>query len=96
MRIENQNISGVQKAYNQQQKAVAAEKAKQKQDEDRINLSAEARLWSSAFQAVRDFPENNEKKIEKISETVRNGNYHVSNQDVAEKIWQESIFDKKV
>ena len=97
MRIDNQHISSIQKAYNQQQKTAAAEKAKQqKKGDDMINLSAEARLWSSALQAVRELPENNERKIEKISEAVRNGDYYVSNEDIAEKIWQESIFDKKV
>ena len=95
MRIDNQHISAVQKAYNQQQKTTAAKAKQQNTSDDRINLSEEARIWSSAFKAVRDLPENNEKKIEKIGEAIKNGTYHVSNEDVAEKVWHESIFDKK-
>jgi len=96
MRIENQQISGVRKAYVQQQAAAGTEKSRQKTEDDRINLSPDARLFSVALQAARDLPGNDEKKIEKISEALKTGSYYVKSADVAEKLWHESIFDKKV
>lgn len=92
MRIYNQHIVGIQKAYNNLQKNLEEiKRSEQKQKDDDIKLSDEARLWSAAVEAARSMPARDEQKIEELKAAVKNGSYRVSNEEIAEKIWLESL-----
>ena len=95
MRINNQLIPGIHKAYDQQKKSVAINESGQASKKDDIELSAEAKLWVLATKALRDLPESNT-DVAELKQAVTTGTYQVNSEEVAEKIWQESGFDKKI
>lgn len=91
MRIYNQPIAAIQKAYNQPKNMEEVKRAEQKPKDDDLELSAAGRLWSAAMEAARSLPERNEQKIEELKAAVKNGSYHVNDDEIAERVWQESI-----
>lgn len=95
MRINNQFIPGIHKAYEQQKKSVGINESEQARKKDDIELSAEAKLWGLANKALRDLPEANSDLAE-LTKALSTGTYQVNSEEVAEKIWQESGFDKKI
>lgn len=95
MRINNFPVGGVQKAYNQYKKEQKTEGLKEGKN-DGVQLSSEGQLVSVALQALRQLPESDQEKLTQIKEAVKTGNYQISNDKVAEKIWQESILNEKI
>lgn len=96
MRIHNQAAPGVQKIYEQQKKVVSPSQIKSQTKNDGVELSSEARLFSMAWQALNELPEENGKNLEQVKEALRNGTYQFNNEAVAELLWQDSVLDKKV
>ncbi len=96
MRVNNQYISEVQKTYNQIRKAAGLEKKIEPAKDDGIELSPQARFYSVAMQGLRDLPETEPKRLDALQESVKTGTYQVSNEEVAEKIYQENYLDKTV
>ncbi|HHY06006.1 MAG TPA: flagellar biosynthesis anti-sigma factor FlgM [Clostridia bacterium] len=96
MRIVNQPIPGITKAYKQQNKenGVAQMEGPAKQDE--INISHEARFFNTARSALKQLPEANEKKIAELRTAIKTGTYEVKSEELAEKIWQESFLDQRI
>lgn len=95
MRINNQPIPGIHKAYEQQKKSVATSDSGLTKKNDDINLSAEAKLWVVATKALRELPESTS-DVAELKQAITTGTYQVNSEEVAEKIWYESGFDKKI
>ncbi len=95
MRVYNQGIPGIHKAYEQQKKQTGIETKGIRKKYDDLKLSSEAKLWGTAAKALRELPEP-VKDLSELQKAVSSGTYQVSCEEVAEKIWQESIFDQKV
>ena len=91
MRVNNQHIIGIQKAYNLQKKLDDIKRSEQLQKDDDIKLSTEARLWSAAMHAARSLPDLSEQRVRDLKAAIEKGSYQVSAEDIAEKIWQESF-----
>jgi len=89
LRISNQHIIGVQKAYSQQNKPGKAEKAGRPAREDGVNISPEARLLSVALQKLREQPEVDARRVEELKAAVKEGSYRVDSEELAERIWAE-------
>lgn len=94
MRVNNPSVSEVHKAYHQVKKVVEKHQQVQRNPDDGIELSPEARFYSAALQALRDLSESDGGKLQKLQESLKNGTYRISNQDIAEKIYQENFLDK--
>lgn len=95
MRINNQPIPALHKAYEQQKKAGVPSSVGAGKKSDDLKLSAEARLWSVAAKALRELPEPS-RNLSELQKAVATGTYQVSNEEIAEKIWQENGFDLKI
>lgn len=96
MRIHNNPLAGLQKIYEQQKKAPADPNFKTGAKDDGIELSTEARFYSVACKALNDLPDPKPENLDQLKEAVKTGSYHVQNEDIAEKILQESLIDKLV
>lgn len=92
MRIGNQIIHGIQKLYNKKEPGGKAEGYKAKSNEDGVSISSEARLFGSALKAIRALPETDNKKIEELKTKIKEDSYAVSNEDIAEKVFDEGLF----
>lgn len=96
MRIDNQPIAGITKAYTQQSKENTLSRVRGTSKNDEINLSSEARFFSIALTALQQFPDSDGKKLEELKSVVKTGTYEVKAEELAEKIWQESFLDKRI
>lgn len=96
MRIINQPLPGITKAYNQQNKENNVTRTKEASKHDEIEISSEGRFFSTALKALHQLPETEGKNLEKIKKAIKTGTYAVKNEELAEKIWQESFLDKRV
>jgi anti-sigma28 factor (negative regulator of flagellin synthesis) len=94
MRIVNQPIPAIHKAYDQQKKSAGLNNPGSGKLNDDIELSTEAKLWGIASKALRELPET-AGNIAELKQAVASGTYQVNNDELAEIIWQESGFDKK-
>jgi negative regulator of flagellin synthesis FlgM len=97
MRIFNQHIPGIIKAYNQNKNTLGKVEDKEKVSKnDGVELSSEARYYAIARQALQKLPEIDEAKVAELKQAVKSGTYRVNHEEVAEKILEENIFDKLV
>ncbi len=95
MRIINQPLPGITKAYNQQNKGNNVTGTKGVSKHDEINISSEGRFFSTALKALQQLPEAEGKNLEEIKTAIKTGTYEVKNEELTEKIWQESFLDKR-
>lgn len=86
MKIQsNPNIQSVMKAYGKT--APKAKKAEGKKfEEDKIEISSQAREIQVAMKALKDVPDVREEKVNEIRAQIKNGTYKPSSEDVAEKL----------
>ena len=97
MRIFNQQIPGVIKAYNQQKKVEKTGEPQIQRKSDGVEISSEARYFALACQALKELPEpNNGEKIAELRQAIKTGTYQVKNEDIAEKILEESYLDELI
>lgn len=96
MRIINQPIPGITKAYRQHNQENGVNSAGGSPRADEITISHEARFLHVAKNALRQLPNANEKKIPELRQAVRTGTYEVQNEAVAEKIWWESFGNERI
>ncbi|PKM88329.1 MAG: hypothetical protein CVU87_07630 [Firmicutes bacterium HGW-Firmicutes-12] len=91
MRIGNLQISSIQKIFDKKNTTEKAETTKGKSREDGINISSEARLFSVAMKAIQALPKKDDKELETLKMQIREDSYEVSNEDIAEKILNDSL-----
>lgn len=97
MRINNPNLQGIYKTYNQQKKVYdSKEKSRASLKNDGLEISSEARFYKTAFQALCGLPSGNEEQVQVLKEAVKTGSYEVQTEDVVEKMAQENMLDKLI
>ncbi|MZP29480.1 flagellar biosynthesis anti-sigma factor FlgM [Heliobacterium undosum] len=79
----------VDKAKNVQEAGTA-----QGMRQDSLNVSDEARLLQASLKAVREAPEVRAERIAALGEAVRSGTYHVTGEQIAEKMLGRSLADQ--
>lgn len=96
MKIFNQGIPGLHKAYGQQGKPIKVQSSGAPRKKDDLKLSSEGRLWGMAANALRELPEPEPRAdLAELKEAVSTGTYQINCNEVAEEIWQENVFDSK-
>lgn len=96
MRIQNNHLSALQKVYEQQKKPSVNNNVKTGAKDDGVELSTEARFYSAAQKALNNLPELKTENLEKLKEAVKTGSYHVKDEEIAEKILQDSLLDELI
>lgn len=95
MRINNQIIAGVHKAYEQQKNTASVKKSRPADRRDDLKLSVEARLWGIANKALKELPEP-ARDLSELQKAVATGTYEVNSEEIAEKILQENRVDQTI
>ncbi|MDX9870879.1 MAG: flagellar biosynthesis anti-sigma factor FlgM [Clostridia bacterium] len=91
MRIENQQISAIQKLFNQKSQSEKLGGPKSGR-EDGVNISPEARLFSVALKAAQALPPRDIKELEALKGQIKADSYEVNNEDIAAKLFDETLF----
>lgn len=89
------NIPGILKAYNQKKVQSKPKVYNVQGKKDEMQVSDEAQVMSKIFQRAKNAPEIREQKVNEIKNAIKQGTYNVTADDVAEKMLNGIIFDKK-
>jgi negative regulator of flagellin synthesis FlgM len=89
------NVPGVLKAYNQKRIQPTSKTYGVEGKKDEMQVSTEAQLMSKILQTAKNAPEIREEKVDTLKNAIKQGNYNVSAEDVAQKMLNGILFDKK-
>ena len=62
---------------------------------EQVAISSKAKDIQQATKAVNDTPDIRVEKVERIKEKIANGNYHVSSDELAEKVLKNMITESE-
>jgi negative regulator of flagellin synthesis FlgM len=62
---------------------------------EQVAISSKAKDIQQATKAVNDTPDIRVEKVERIKENIANGNYHVSSDELAEKVLKNMITESE-
>jgi len=89
------NVPGVLNAYNQKKAHASSKMQNVEAKKDEMQVSGEAQIMSKILQTAKNAPEIREEKVSEIRNAIKQGTYNVSTEDVAEKMLNGILFDKK-
>jgi negative regulator of flagellin synthesis FlgM len=89
------NVPGVLKAYNQKKIQPTAKTGGVESKRDEMQVSSEAQLMNKILQKAKSAPEIREEKVKELKNALKQGNYNVSAEDVAQKMLNGILFDQK-
>ena len=93
--FNNPNINRVTELYNRNKRAT--ERVKHiSTPKDQIEISAKAKDFQVAMKAFKKLPDVREDKVAEIKEKIQNNNYNVSGKEIAHKIIEGIMMDKKI
>lgn len=80
------NIQGAMNAYNKGKVSPKKEVQIASGEKDAMNVSQEAKTFSSVFQAVKKSPDVREDKVIAFKEAIANNSYKIDNEKLADKL----------
>lgn len=97
MKISNNpNINKAMKIYNRT-KTRKVENAKSIEGpKDELQLSNKAKEYQVAIKAFKNLPEIREDLVNELKDKIRQGTYNVTGEEIADKIIESAIIDKKI
>ncbi len=95
MKIDTGEISQLLSNYDKKSQSQKTDK-QGNELKDKLAVSDEALQVQKGRQAYEQLPDVREDKVAELKQQVRSGNYDVSGEEVAEKMIEEAIIDKKV
>ena len=90
----NSNITKINQLYNRNKKIEKTNSTESVRDE--IQISTKAKDFQYAMKAFRNLPEIREEKVAKIKEQIENNTYNISGKEVADKIMESIMIDRKI
>ncbi|MGI6227957.1 MAG: flagellar biosynthesis anti-sigma factor FlgM [Peptococcales bacterium] len=89
------NVPGILKAYNQKKIRGTSASSIVEGKKDEMQVSNEAQLMSKILQAAKNAPEIREDKVNQLKSTIKQGTYNVPTEDIAKKMLNGILFDRK-
>lgn len=96
MKISNNKIQKVLQMYSTQQVNTKNDKASKIGKRDELKLSAEAKDFQIAMEAIKKVPDIRKSKVDAIKSQVESGTYQVDSGKIVEKIFQDINIDERV
>ncbi|AOY75640.1 flagellar biosynthesis anti-sigma factor FlgM [Clostridium formicaceticum] len=96
MKIHNNpNINKVMKLYNKA--CQETEKIMEtQQKKDKLDISDKAKEFQVAMKAFKNLPETRQEKVKVLKESIQNNSYNVSGKEIADKMMEGIMLDKKI
>jgi negative regulator of flagellin synthesis FlgM len=89
-------MSQVLKKYNKTQQRKQNNKTDNISKNDKLSLSKEALELQKIKKDVQEVSKARREKIARLKKEVKQGNYHVSGEDIAEKMLNQTMIDKLI
>ncbi|NLW22202.1 MAG: flagellar biosynthesis anti-sigma factor FlgM [Tissierellia bacterium] len=88
-------MDNIQKIYNNMEvNKVKANKGPIGKDE--VELSEKAKDYQIGMKKLKEIPDIREDKVERIKKQIKSGTYNVKGQEIAEKILENILLDKRI
>lgn len=93
--FNNPNITKIMKLYNKSVKPT--EKAGNvTASKDQIEISEKAKEFQVAMKAFKNLPEVRQEKVEELKAKIQTNSYNVSGKEIADKVIEGIMMDKKI
>lgn len=94
--FNNPNVNKAMQIYNNK----ATEKVNNTKDvkapKDELQLSNKAREYQIAMKAFKELPEVREDLVNDLKNQIKQGSYNVTGEEIADKIIESVLIDKKI
>ena len=94
--FNNPNVTKAMNVYNKSSNNSSQKVSGIELPKDQLELSTKAKEFQVALKAFKELPEVREAKVNEIKEKLQQGSYNVSGQEIAEKIFESIIIDRKI
>lgn len=94
--FNNPNIAKALKVYNKTNEASGQKVSGVELPKDQLELSTKAKEFQIALKAFKELPEVREAKVNEIKDKLQQGSYNVSGHEIAQKIFESILIDKKI
>ncbi len=92
----NSNVSKAMRIYNKTATKKTDNVKDVKETEDKLQLSEKAKEFQVAMKAFKNLPEIREDLVNELKDKIQQGTYNVTGEEVADKIIESAIIDKKI
>jgi len=96
MKIYNNNIDKIIKAYNRQETKNEVKETTRLRKKDQLVLSEHGKEFQVAMNALKEIPEIRADKVEAIKHQIQTGTYVVDAGKIAEKMYESIKFNEKI
>ena len=97
MKIENNpNVSKAMSIYNKNKNEKVQKSKALNQQNDKLDISKKAKDYKVAMEAFNNLPDTREEKVGEIKQKLQNNSYNVSGEEIADKIIESVMIDKKI
>lgn len=93
--FNNPNISQIMKLYNKSIKP-SEKTGEVTVSKDQLEISEKAKEFQVAMKAFKNLPEVRKEKVEDLKEKIQTNSYNVSGKEVADKLIEGIMMDKKI
>lgn len=93
--FNNPNISQIMKLYNKSVKPIE-KYGKVTAAKDQLEISEKAKDFQVAMKAFKKLPEVRQEKVKELKEKIETNNYNVSGKEIADKIIEGIMMDKRI
>lgn len=94
--FNNPSIQKAMNVYNKSNNKSVEKVETTKQSKDKIEISEKAKEYQVAINAFKQLPNIREDKVKELHEKIKSGNYEVSGKEIADKIIDGIMIDKKI
>lgn len=94
--FNNPNVNKAMQIYGQKSTENVKNAKEVKGPKDELELSTRGRDYQIAMKAFKNLPEVRQDLVDELKAKISQGNYNVSGSEIADKIIESVIIDKKI
>ena len=94
--FNNSNINRAMQIYNKTKTKKIDNVKNIEGQKDELQLSVKAKEYQAAMKAFKNLPEIREDLVNELKDKIRQGTYNVTGEEIADKIIESAIVDKKI
>lgn len=94
--FNNSNINKAMRIYNKTATKKTDNVKNVEEPKDKLQLSEKAKEFQIAMKAFKNLPEIREDLVSELKDKIKQGTYDVTGEEIADKIIESAIIDKKI
>lgn len=94
--FNNSNVNKAMQIYNKRSTEKLNNAKNIEGPKDKLELSNKAKEYQIAIKAFKNLPEIREDLVKDLKSKIKQGNYNVTGEQIADKIIESAMIDKKI